>query len=83
MNLKQLLNEKEPHNKKIYIPFLTKLFSDKKKAILTSKISKYIFLHPNTIFLILSNVKNPSPLARVKMRRNELFSKNEAFTRIS
>ncbi|MBO5024843.1 MAG: hypothetical protein J6C86_01710 [Bacteroidaceae bacterium] len=43
----------------------------------------YLFvLYPNTIFLILSNVKIPSPLARVKMKRTELSSKNGASTRI-
>ena len=42
----------------------------------------YCFLPQNTIFLILPNVKILSPLARAKMKCSELFSKNEASTRV-
>ncbi len=39
-------------------------------------------LHQNTIFLILLNVKIPSPLERFKMKYDELSSDNGDFTRI-
>ena len=42
----------------------------------TILLSKIINSLSNTIFLILSNVKIPSPLERFKMKRDELFSKN-------
>ena len=41
-----------------------------------------IHITKTTISLILSNVKIPSPLARVKMKRAELFSENGDSTRI-
>ena len=44
--------------------------------------SKYLILYVCSVFLILSNVKIPSLLARVKMRRAGLFSKNGDSTRI-
>ena len=34
------------------------------------------YLKGFVVFLILSNVKNSSPLERFKMRRDELFSEN-------
>ncbi len=40
-------------------------------------IPKIRILHQNAFFLILLNVKIPSPLARVKIDHAELFSENE------
>ena len=45
-------------------------------------ISKSHVFHRNTIFLILSNVKIPSPLERFKMKFTELFSENGDSTHI-
>ncbi len=41
-----------------------------------------LILHQNTFFLISLNVKIPSPLARAKIDRAELFSENGDSTRI-
>ena len=41
-----------------------------------------MFLYCICDFLILSNVKIPSPLERSKMKRTELFLKNGDSTRI-
>ena len=52
------------------------------RQIPTILITYYQFYYPYTIFLILSNVKIPSPLERFKMKRDELLSKNGDSTRI-
>ncbi len=41
-----------------------------------------LFCIQNAFFLILPNVKIPSPLTRVKIDRTELFSENGDSTRI-
>ena len=61
---------------------LTKLFFWQNNNIISHFISFCQIYAQNTIFLILLNVKIPSPLARVKMKRDELFSKNGDSTRI-
>ena len=68
--------------------FLTSFFGgmsdfDRMTAVSVVLISVLPTLHLFAIFLILSNVKIPSPLARVKMRRAELFSENGDSARIS
>ena len=90
MNLKRnLLNTatKSPLNtpiKKFLISFFRGAFHFDKMAIFYTKItSKSNKSRQNTIFLILPNVKILSPLARVKMKRAELFSENGDSTRIS
>ncbi len=42
----------------------------------------WLYLEKFIVFLILSNVKNSSPLERFKMRRDELFSENGDSTHI-
>ena len=70
------------HKKFLKSFFKVEVHFDKMSSIFDYFNSYLPILHQNTIFLILSNVKIPSPLARVKMKRAELFSENGDSTRI-
>ncbi len=83
VNTSAELHGKHSHNKKFYIYILTILFSDKMSVKDEYLAAFCLFCAENIVFLILLNVKIPSPLERFKMRHVGLFSQNGASVRIS
>ena len=77
------INHSQSSIKNFLNTFFEEIFNfDKMIWFIDGFSSDLLNLHQNAIFLILPNVKILSLLARVKMKRAELFSENGASTRV-